>query len=159
MNFHLRNFSNHIIKKVETEQNEWLKDNYNSVAWKSDGSGTATLSFEKLKAVVSDKNALPVTTGVNGETMNTFFANGVIAVVGTPYTTSIDGTQKNPYFDVTVNATATGVTLTQISQQTIPSRVTGGKIHFTIRDCFGNTKAIELPFKIKVIAVTPARKH
>ena len=145
------------IKKEEIEQNSWLKDDYNSVDWKSDGSGTATLSFEKLKAVVSDKNALPVTTGVNGVTMNTFFASGVIAVVGTPYTTSIDGTQKNPYFDVTVDAD--GVTLTQISQQTIPSRVTGGKIHFTIRDCFGNTKAIELPFKIKVIAVTPARKH
>ena len=54
----------------------------------------------------------------------------------------------------------TGILLTQKSQQAIPSRVTGGMIHFTIRDCFGNTKAIELPFKIKVNAVpSAARKH
>ena len=148
---------NPVIEKHEEEQNPWLLNN--EVEWKATVVATDSkpLQFSNLLANVSDLNALPVTTGVNGATMDEFFASNVIAVVGTPYTTSIDGTQKNPYFDVTVNAT--GVTLTQKSQQAIPSRVTGGMIHFTIRDCFGNTKAIELPFKIKVKAVTPARKH
>ena len=148
---------NPVIEKHEDEQNPWLLNN--EVEWKATvvATDSKTLQFSNLLANVSDLNALPVTTGVNGATMDKFFASNVIAVVGTPYTTSIDGTQKNPYFDVAVNAT--GVTLTQKSQQAIPSRVTGGMIHFTIRDCFGNTKAIELPFKIKVKAVTPARKH
>ena len=148
---------NPVIEKREEEQNPWLRNN--EVEWKATvvATDSTTLQFSNLLANVSDLNALPVTTGVNGATMDKFFASNVIAVVGTPYTTSIDGTQKNPYFDVAVNAT--GVTLTQKSQQAIPSRVTGGMIHFTIRDCFGNTKAIELPFKIKVKAVTPARKH
>ena len=146
---------NHIIKKVETEQNTWLKNN--EVEWNAtiDPNGKL-LKFSNLSANVSDLNALPVTAGVKEKTMDKFFNSNVIAIVGTPYTTSLDGTQKNPYFDVTVNAN--GATLVQKSQTTIPSRVTGGKIHFTIRDCFGNTKAIELPFKIKVNAVT-ARKH
>ena len=146
---------NHIIKKVETEQNTWLKNN--EVEWNAtiDPDGKL-LKFSNLSANVSDLNALPVTAGVKEKTMDKFFNSNVIAIVGTPYTTSLDGTQKNPYFDVTVNAN--GATLVQKSQTTIPSRVTGGKIHFTIRDCFGNTKAIELPFKIKVNAVT-ARKH
>lgn len=148
---------NPVIEKKEEEQNPWLLNN--EVEWNATMVATGkTLLFSNLLANVSDLNALPVTTGVNGATMDKFFDSNVIAVVGTPYTTSIDGTQKNPYFDVAVNAT--GVTLTQKSQQAIPSRVTGGKIHFTIRDCFGNTKAIELPFKIKVNAVpSAARKH
>lgn len=145
---------NQVIKKVETEQNTWLKTN--EVEWNATPNADGqVLYFSNLPAKVSDMNALPV-TGLNYTTMNEFFNTNVIAVVGTPYTTSIDGTQKNPYFDVTVDAN--GATLVQKSQTTIPSRVTGGKIHFTIRDCFGNTKAIELPFKIKVNAVT-ARKH
>ncbi len=149
---------NPVIEKHEEEQNPWLLNN--EVEWKATvvATDSKTLLFSNLLANVSDLNALPVTTGVNGATMDKFFDSNVIAVVGTPYTTSIDGTQKNPYFDVAVNAT--GVTLTQKSQQAIPSRVTGGKIHFTIRDCFGNTKAIELPFKIKVNPVpSTARKH
>ena len=147
---------NPVIEKHEEEQNTWLKNN--TVDWKSDGSGGKTLQFSNLAVSVSDYNLLPVTTGVDGTTMDKFFASEVIATVGKAYTTSIDGTQINPYFDATV--TSTGITLTQKSQSTIPSRVTGGMIHFTIRDCFGNTKAIELPFKIKVNAVpSAARKH
>ena len=117
------------------------------------------MNFSDLAVSVTDYKLLPVTTGVNGATMDKFFASDVIATVGNAYTTSIDGTQINPYFDATV--TPTGIILTQKSQTAIPSRVTGGKIHFTICDCFGNTKAIELPFKINVNAVTPApaRKH
>ena len=146
-----------VIEKTEEEQNTWLKNN--TVDWKSNGTGGKTLNFSDLAVSVTDYKLLPVTTGVNGATMDKFFASDVIATVGNAYTTSIDGTQINPYFDATV--TPTGIILTQKSQTAIPSRVTGGKIHFTICDCFGNTKAIELPFKINVNAVTPApaRKH
>ena len=147
---------NPVIEKIEEEQNTWLKNN--TVDWKSDGNGGKTLNFSDLAVSVTDYKLLPVTTGVNGTTMDKFFASDVIATVGKAYTTSIDGTQINPYFDATV--TSTGITLTQKSQTAIPSRVTGGKIHFTICDCFGNTKAIELPFKINVNAVpSAARKH
>ena len=150
---------NPVIEKKEEEQNPWLLNN--EVEWNATIVATnpgKTLKFSNLLANVSDLNALPVTAGVNGTTMDNFFASDVIATVGKAYTTSIDGTQINPYFDATV--TSTGITLTQKSQQAIPSRVTGGMIHFTIRDCFGNTKAIELPFKIKVNAVpASARKH
>ena len=67
-------------------------------------------------------------------------------------------TMAKAYEDV--SSVRDGIELSQKSQQAIPSKVTGGKIHFTIRDCFGNTKAIELPFKIKVNAVpSTARKH
>ena len=50
------------------------------------------------------------------------------------------------------------ITLTQKNQTAIPSNVKGGLIHFTVRDCFGNLKAIQLPFVIKMPEVT-ARKH
>lgn len=147
--------------KVPVEHNTWL--NSNTVDWKSDGKGGNTLNLGNLAVSVADKKLLPVTTGLSGATMDTFFANDVIAIVGDVYTTSIDGTQKNPYFDATVvktNGKVSGISLSQKSQQAIPSKVTGGKIHFTIRDCFGNTKAIELPFKINVKAVpSGARKH
>ena len=67
-------------------------------------------------------------------------------------------TMAKAYEDV--SSVRDGIELSQKSQQAIPSKVTGGKIHFTIRDCFGNTKAIELPFKIKVNPVpSTARKH
>ena len=154
---------NPVIEKHEDEQNPWLLNN--EVEWNATMVATGkTLQFSNLLANVSDLNALPVTAGVNGTKMSDFIANKVIAIVDNAvYTTSIDGTQINPYFNAEIQKTGdvvTGIKLTQKSQSTIPSRVTGGKIHFTIRDCFGNTKAIELPFKIKVNAVpSTARKH
>lgn len=155
---------NPVIVKNEEEQNPWLLNN--EVEWNATIVATGkTLQFSNLLANVSDLNALPVTAGVNGTKMSDFIANKVIAIVDNAvYTTSIDGTQINPYFNAEVSkntdGVVTGILLTQKSQSTIPSRVTGGKIHFTIRDCFGNTKAIELPFKIKVKAVpSTARKH
>ena len=54
---------------------------------------------------------------------------------------------------------ATGITLKQISQAAIPSGVTGGKIKFTVKDCFGNVKPISLDFQILSNGVDPARKH
>ena len=156
---------NPVIEKNEEEQNPWLLNN--EVEWNATIVATnpgKTLLFSNLLANVSDLNALPVTAGVKGTTMDKFFASDVIAIVDNAvYTTSNDGTQINPYFNAEVQKTGdvvTGILLTQKSQQAIPSRVTGGMIHFTIRDCFGNTKAIELPFKIKVNAVpSAARKH
>ena len=74
------------------------------------------------------------------------------------YTTGT-GTAKdqiNPYFKASISGST--ITLTQNSQEAIPSSVTGGLIHFTVKDCFGNTKAIELPFKINVTGVA-AKKH
>ena len=43
----------------------------------------------------------------------------------------------------------TKIILTQNNQGTIPSSVTGGEIHFIVKDCFGNEKEIKLPFVIK----------
>ena len=107
-------------------------------------------------------NLLPVTKGVNGKTLDTFFASKVLKIVdsqyGAVYTTSKDGTQINPYFTATIDDN--GVTLTQKSQQAIPSSVKEGKIVFTVKDCFGNTQTFKLPFAIKVNAVpAAARKH
>ena len=144
------------LVKVSKELNTWL--NTNTVEWKSDGKGGKTLNFSDLAVSIADYNLLPVTKGLTGKTINKFFESEVIAIVGNVYTTSNDGKQINPYFSASVAGDGSGITLTQISQQAIPSSVTGGKIHFTISDCFGNTKAVELPFKINVKAVT-AKKH
>ena len=134
----------------------------NKVTWKAnpDPRGTKLL-FSKLAVKVKDINLLPVKTGVNGSTMDTFFASNALAVVpgkyGEIWTTSTDGNQINPYFSAEIDAT--GITLKQISQTAIPSGVTGGKIKFTVKDCFGNVKPISLDFQIKSNGVDPARKH
>ena len=134
----------------------------NQVTWKAtpDANGTK-LHFDKLAVKVKDINLLPVKTGVNGSTMDTFFASNALAVVegkyGEIWTTSTDGKQINPYFSASIDAT--GITLKQISQAAIPSGVTGGKIKFTVKDCFGNVKPISLDFQILSNGVDPARKH
>ena len=134
----------------------------NKVTWKAnpDPRGTKLL-FNKLAVKVKDINLLPVKTGVNGSTMDTFFASNTLAVVegeyGEIWTTSTDGKQINPYFSAEIDAT--GITLKQISQAAIPSGVKGGKIKFTVKDCFGNVKPISLDFQIESNGVDPARKH
>jgi hypothetical protein len=134
----------------------------NKVTWKAnpDPRGTKLL-FNKLAVKVKDINLLPVKTGVNGSTMDTFFASNALAVVegkyGEIWTTSTDGKQINPYFSASIDAT--GITLKQISQTAIPSGVKGGKIKFTVKDCFGNVKPISLDFQIESNGVDPARKH
>ena len=134
----------------------------NKVTWKAtpDAKGTK-LHFNKLAVKVKDINLLPVKTGVNGSTMDTFFASNALAVVpgkyGEIWTTSTDGNQINPYFSAEIDAT--GITLKQISQAAIPSGVKGGKIKFTVKDCFGNVKPISLDFQIESNGVDPARKH
>ncbi|MEE1458086.1 MAG: hypothetical protein U0K51_01195 [Segatella copri] len=134
----------------------------NKVTWKAkpDANGTKLL-FSKLAVKVKDINLLPVKTGVNGSTMDTFFASDALAVVegkhGQIWTTSTDEKQINPYFSASIDAT--GITLKQISQNAIPSGVKGGKIWFDVKDCFGNVKHIKLDFQILSNGVDPARKH
>lgn len=134
----------------------------NKVTWKAnpDPDGTKLL-FSKLAVKVKDINLLPVKTGVNGSTMDTFFASEALAVVegkyGEIWTTSTNEKQINPYFSASIDAT--GITLKQISQNAIPSGVTGGKIWFDVKDCFGNVKHIKLDFQILSNGVDPARKH
>lgn len=134
----------------------------NKVTWKAnpDANGTK-LYFNKLAVKVKDINLLPVKTGVNGSTMDTFFASDALAVVegkhGQIWTTSTDEKQINPYFSASIDAT--GITLKQISQNAIPSGVKGGKIWFDVKDCFGNVKHIKLDFQILSNGVDPARKH
>ena len=134
----------------------------NKVTWKAnpDPRGTKLL-FSKLAVKVKDINLLPVKTGVNGSTMDTFFASDALAVVegkyGKIWTTSTNEKQINPYFSASIDAT--GITLKQISQNAIPSGVTGGKIWFDVKDCFGNVKHIKLDFQILSNGVDPARKH
>ena len=134
----------------------------NKVTWKAnpDANGTQLL-FNKLAVKVKDINLLPVKTGVNGSTMDTFLASNTLVVVegkyGKIWTTSTDGKQINPYFSASIDAT--GITLKQNSQAKIPSGVKGGKIWFNVKDCFGNVKPISLDFQILSNGVDAARKH
>ena len=133
----------------------------NVVTW-STAELTTPLKLSNVTAKVADLQVIPkpAVDGVKGNNLAAFFTSGVITLVegtyGEVWTTSNDGKQINPYFSATY---ANGeIHLTQNSQTAIPSNVKGGWIHFTVRDCFGNTKAIKLPFVIKMPAVT-ARKH
>ena len=134
----------------------------NKVTWKANPNPYGTkLLFSKLAVKVKDINLLPVKTGVNGSTMDTFFASDALVVVegkyGKIWTTSTNEKQINPYFSASIDAK--GITLKQISQNAIPSGVTGGKIWFTVKDCFGNVKDIKLDFQIESNGVDSARKH
>ena len=146
---------------ADKKSNTWTEEA--KVEWNATASATGTtLHFDQLAVKMPNLNLLPVTKGVNGKTLDTFFASKVLKIVdskyGAVYTTSKDGTQINPYFAATIGAN--GVTLTQKSQEAIPSSVKEGKIVFTVKDCFGNTQTFKLPFTIKVNAVpAAARKH
>ena len=133
----------------------------NVVTWSTSEHATA-LNLANVTAKVADLQVIPkpAVNGVKGKTLDKFFTSGVIALVegsyGKVWTTSTDGKQINPYF--TASYANGKITLTQKNQTTVPSNVKGGLIHFTVRDCFGNTKTIQLPFVIKMPDVT-ARKH
>lgn len=133
----------------------------NVVTWSTSEHATA-LNLANVTAKVADLQVIPkpAVNGVKGKTLDKFFTSGVIALVegsyGKVWTTSTDGKQINPYF--TASYANGKITLTQKNQTTVPSNVKGGLIHFTVRDCFGNLKAIQLPFVIKMPDVT-ARKH
>ena len=133
----------------------------NVVTWSTSEHATE-LNLANVTAKVADLQVIPkpAVNGVKGKTLDKFFTSGVIALVegsyGKVWTTSTDGKQINPYF--TASYANGKITLTQKNQTTVPSNVKGGLIHFTVRDCFGNLKAIQLPFVIKMPDVT-ARKH
>ena len=121
--------------------------------------------MDNLATKIKDVNLLPVKfpSTVTKDKFGEFLTANVLEVVPGQYGSMIyttgTGTAKdqiNPYFKATISGST--ITLTQNNQQAIPSSVTGGLIHFTVKDCFGNTKAIELPFKIKVTGVA-AKKH
>ena len=159
----IKTFSYDVVSKKagNVEKNTWL--NEAKANWYKDGSNnTATFDLTKLGTEIKDAKLLPVAfpTGVTKENMGQFLTNNVLAVVpgqyGDIYTTDNSGQQINPYFSATI---ANGkITLKQKSQEAIPSSVTGGKIHFTVKDCFGNTMNIVLPFSIEVKAIA-AKKH
>jgi hypothetical protein len=134
----------------------------NVVTWRSTSEHATELNLANVTAKVADLQVIPkpAVNGVKGKTLDKFFTSGVIALVegsyGKVWTTSTDGKQINPYF--TASYANGKITLTQKNQTTVPSNVKGGLIHFTVRDCFGNTKTIQLPFVIKMPDVT-ARKH
>ena len=150
-------------KDTDAEGNTWLKNN--TVTWKKTGStNTPKLYLDNLATKIKDAKLLPVKfpATVTKDKFGEFLTANVLEVVpgqyGMIYTTGT-GTAKdqiNPYFTATISGST--ITLTQNNQQAIPSSVTGGLIHFTVKDCFGNTKAIELPFKINVTSVA-AKKH
>ena len=134
----------------------------NVVTWSQHPTNTE-LDLAKVDAKVADLKVIPssVSDKVKGTSLKAFFDSKVIALVkgtyGTVWTTSTDGKQVNPYFRASINNNGE-IVLIQSNQTTIPSNVKGGLIHFTVRDCFGNLKAIQLPFVIKMPEVT-ARKH
>ena len=150
-------------KDTDAEGNTWLKNN--TVTWKKTGStNTPKLYLDNLATKIKDVKLLPVKfpETVTKVKFGEFLTANVLEVVpgqyGMIYTTGT-GTAKdqiNPYFKASISGST--ITLTQNSQEAIPSSVTGGLIHFTVKDCFGNTKAIELPFKINVTGVA-AKKH
>ena len=134
----------------------------NVVTWSQEPVIT-TLDLSKVDAKVADLKVIPssVSGTVKGTNLKDFFDKNVIALVkgkyGTVWTTSTDGKQINPYFTAGISDEGE-IVLIQSNQTTIPSNVKGGLIHFTVRDCFGNLKAIQLPFVIKMPEVT-AKKH
>ena len=146
-------------KKVET--NTWLLNN--TVEWNKTTGPAQTLNLNNLATSIADVKLLPVAfpAGVSKVKFGEFLTAKVLSIVphkdyGAIYTTDNAGNQINPYFSASISGNE--ITLKQISQSAIPSSVTGGKIHFTVKDCFGNTMAVVLPFQIKVNGVA-AKKH
>ena len=158
---------NWVGKPAVTDKNGNVKEPAiaanDTVKWEANPTGAKELELKYVTAKVADLKAIPtaVVSTVKGANLADFFTSGVITLVsdrtyGDVWTTSADGKQINPYFTAKIENGK--IKLTQNNQTAIPSNVKGGLIHFTVRDCFGNTKAIQLPFVIKMPEVT-ARKH
>ena len=165
----MKTFSYDITSKKsgKTEMNTWLKNN--TVEWNQtpemvDGVVRGiTLDLDNLTTAIKDVNLLPVAfpEGVTKTKFGEFLTKKVLAIVpdenyGDIYTTDKAGNQINPYFSASISGKV--ITLKQISQTAIPSSVKEGNIHFTVKDCFGNTMSVVLPFTIKVKSVA-AKKH
>ena len=136
------------------ERTTWVTGTNNTVTWTADQSVETTLDLANLGTEIKDADLLPVAlTGVDATKFSTYMTANVLKPVWTDdnvnvWTTSMDGIQYNPYFTARFNGDYTKIILTQNNQGTIPSSVTGGEIHFIVKDCFGNEKEITLPFVI-----------
>ena len=138
------------------DKSTWVTGTNNTVTWTADKSESTTLDLANLGTEIKDAELLPVAlTGVDAKKFSTYMTAGVLAPVYNNednvyvWTTSKGGSQYNPYFTAEFNNDRTKIILTQNNQGSIPSSVTSGEIHFTVKDCFGNKKNITLPFVIK----------
>lgn len=138
------------------DKSTWVTGTNNTVTWTADKSELTTLDLANLGTEIKDAELLPVAlTGVDAKKFSTYMTAGVLAPVYNNednvyvWTTSKGGSQYNPYFTAEFSKDRTKIILTQNNQGSIPSSVTSGEIHFTVKDCFGNKKNITLPFVIK----------
>ena len=138
------------------DKSTWVTGTNNTVTWTADKSESTTLELANLGTEIKDAELLPVAlTGVDAKKFSTYMTAGVLAPVYNNednvyvWTTSKGGSQYNPYFTAEFSSDRTKIILTQNNQGSIPSSVTSGEIHFTVKDCFGNKKNITLPFVIK----------
>ena len=138
------------------DKSTWVTGTINTVTWTADKSESTTLDLANLGTEIKDAELLPVAlTGVDAKKFSTYMTAGVLAPVYNNednvyvWTTSKGGSQYNPYFTAEFSNDRTKIILTQNNQGSIPSSVTSGEIHFTVKDCFGNKKNITLPFVIK----------
>ena len=138
------------------DNSTWVTGTNNTVTWTANQNVSTTLNLANLGTEIKDADILPVAlTGVDANKFSTYMTAGVLAPVYNydsnvyVWTTSKGGSQYNPYFTARFSGDRTQIILTQNNQGTIPSSVTGGEIHFIVKDCFGNEKEIKLPFVIK----------
>ena len=138
------------------DKSTWVTGTNNTVTWTADKSESTTLDLANLGTEIKDAELLPVAlTGVDAKKFSTYMTAGVLAPVYNNednvyvWTTSKRGSQYNPYFTAEFSNDRTKIILTQNNQGSIPSSVTSGEIHFTVKDCFGNKENITLPFVIK----------
>ena len=138
------------------DKSTWVTGTNNTVTWTADKSESTTLDLANLGTEIKDAELLPVAlTGVDAKKFSTYMTAGVLAPVYNNednvyvWTTSKGGSQYNPYFTAEFSNDRTKIILKQNNQGSIPSSVTSGEIHFTVKDCFGNKKNITLPFVIK----------
>ena len=165
----MKTFSYDVVSNVKNnvELNTWLKNA--TVEWKQNPDKVnnvvtgSSLDLNNLTTAIKDVKLLPVgfPEGVSKTKFGEFLTKNVLAIVpdkdyGNIYTTDKAGNQINPYFSASIEGAT--ITLKQISQTAIPSSVKEGKIHFTVKDCFGNTMPVVLPFTITVKGVA-AKKH
>ncbi len=138
------------------DKSTWVTGTNNTVTWTADKSESTTLDLANLGTEIKDAELLPVAlTSVDAKKFSTYMTAGVLAPVYNNednvyvWTTSKGGSQYNPYFTAEFSVDRTKIILKQNNQGSIPSSVTSGEIHFTVKDCFGNKKNITLPFVIK----------
>ena len=127
-------------------------DGKNVVTWKATGNGGATLDLANLQTEISDLKLLPAGALIaDGNSFGGLIDANVVEVVKVKYdkvyTTDKNNTQVNPHFSA--EFVGSKIVLTQRAESTVAPSTTAGNIHFTVKDCFGNTKEIVLPFYIK----------